>query len=301
MSNRPVLLSPSALEDRFPYRRVWRTALLEIGGLTGIAGALLLVARFSHSHPSDAVQATIDLALAIAPLILWLLFSYRGERSARRPRPRLPWIVFLTALLANAIGIPLTDQVFAVSDWLPSASFFTRLLGYTLIVGMTIEFLQFAVLRFVAWDELLKTRQDGIAYSLATALGYTTALNVHFVLSQTVISSVAAAQFAETAISQMAIAVMIGYTLAGLKIGRLPAFTLPVSLGTAALLQGLFIVARDGIITTAFSPTSAGSQPALGIVVALSLMAVLFAIIGFLIRAADFRDRRSPAFERQQL
>ena len=115
MSIRPALLTPfDAPQNVYPFRRIWRTALIEVGILTGIAAGLVLVARFTHISFSDTSRRLIGFTLALLPLLLWLFISYRGERRAARPRPRLPLVLFLSAIFANAIGGPLVDQVFAV-------------------------------------------------------------------------------------------------------------------------------------------------------------------------------------------
>src|SRR5579859_4523234 len=172
MSVRPTLLTPYDVpREVYPYRRVWRTALIEIGLLVALTAVVMLAMRVTHATLGDTTRHVIGLILALVPLGLWLAISYRGERHVPQPRARLLLVVLLSALLANAIGVPVVDRLFSVDQWLPTASAVTRMIGYTLIAGFTMEFLKFAVLRYSVWEEHIKTRQDGIAYSLAAAVG----------------------------------------------------------------------------------------------------------------------------------
>ena len=300
MSVRPALLTPfdAPRETAYPYRRVWRTALIEIGALIAITGIVLLAMRVTHAALGDTVRRGIGVILALVPLALWVAISYRGERRAAQPRARLPLVVFLSALLANAIGVPIVDRLFAVDQWLPLAGALTRILGYGLIAGFTIEFLKFAVLRYTVWGGQITTRQDGIAYSLAAALGYAVVLNLNFVFDQAADTASVALRVAGNTLSQAAIGVIVGSALTELKIGTPSMFGLPVSLGIAALLHGLFIVVRAGVVVGAFNTTASGNLPAAGLNAAVAMVAMIFSVIGFLVQTADARARRSPAFSR---
>lgn len=300
MSVHPTLLTPfdAPREAVYPYRRVWRTALIEIGALVAITGLVLLGMRIIHASLGDTTQRGVGVILALVPLALWLTVSYRGERRASQPRTRLPLVVFLSALLANAVGVPVVDRLFAVDQWLPLANALTRILGYALIAGFTMEFLKFAVLRYAVWEGQITTRQDGIAYSLAAALGYAVVLNLNFVFDQAADPGSVVLRVAGNTLSQAAIGIIVGSALAELKIGKPSVFGLPISLGIAALLHGLFIVARAGVVVGAFSTTASGNLPAASLIVAVALVAMIFSVIGFLVRTADARARRSPAFSR---
>ena len=299
MSVRPTLLAPYDVpREVYPYRRVWRTALLEIGLLVALTGAVLLGMRVTHATLGDTTRRVIGLLLAFVPLGLWWAISYRGERRAPQPRAQLPLVVFLSALLANAIGVPVVDRLFAVDEWLPAASAPTRILGYALIAGFTMEFLKFAVLRYTVWEGRFRTRQDGIAYSLAAAVGYAVVLNLNFVLDQAADPASVALRVAGNTLSQAAVGVIVGAVLAELKIGSASIVSLPVSLSAAALLHGLYITVRAGVIVGTFSTTASGNIPVASLIVAVALVGMVFSVIGFLVQTADARARRSPAFTR---
>ena len=299
MSVRPGLLAPfDAPKDVYPYRRVWRTALIEIGLLVTFTGIVMLGMRVTHPTLGDTSRHVIGLILALVPVGLWLAITYWAELQAPQPRARLLPVLFLSALLANAIGVPLVDRLFAVEEWLPAAGAVTRIIGYTLISGFTMEFLKFAVLRYTVWDEHLKTRQDGIAYSLAAAVGYAVVLNLNYVFDQPADPASVALRVAGNTLSQLAIGVIVGTVLAELKIGNLSIIGLPASLSIAALLHGLFITVRAGVVVGTFSTTASGNLPVASLIVAAALVVIVFSVVGFLVQTADARARRSPAFTR---
>ncbi|HLY28146.1 MAG TPA: hypothetical protein VKQ72_17505, partial [Aggregatilineales bacterium] len=136
MSFEPILLAPQQEEKEiFPFRRVWRTTLTEIGILLAFTFAVVLATRLYHGTFSARQEQFFGILFALLPLALWLMNSYLGERRAPQPRERLLTVALLSGLVANAIGIPLISGFFAVNDWLATASVTTRILGYTLTIG----------------------------------------------------------------------------------------------------------------------------------------------------------------------
>src|SRR4051812_34669118 len=123
MSFEPILLAPQEHEKEiFPYRRVWRTAIVEVAILMAMIVVTLIITRFFKGTLGETQSRMIGLTFALAPLVLWISFSYAGERRALQPRPRIFIVVLLSALVANAIGIPLLERVFTIDTWLATAS-----------------------------------------------------------------------------------------------------------------------------------------------------------------------------------
>lgn len=306
MSFEPILLAPQQEEKEiFPFRRVWRTTLTEIGILLALTFAVVLATRLYHGTFSDRQEQFFGFLFALLPLALWLMNSYLGERRAPQPRERLLTVALLSGLVANAIGIPLVNGFFAVNDWLATASATTRILGYTLTIGIVQEFLKYAVMRYSVWPDAFRTRSDGIAYALACGLGYATALNISFALISPLNPTSMALRVAETTLSQLAISTIVGYFLAELKLVNNPAIlSMPGALLLAALITGLSTVIRGGLVVGAISPASAtsaglsGSTALQGLGMAVFLVTVLFAIFYFLITNADTRAqlRSRPEF-----
>lgn len=299
MTSRPVLLSPQEPpREIVAYRRVWRTALTEAALLLAVAGGVLLVVRVLHPAFGANQKLAFDAALAGLPALLWFAISYRQEGRVRYPRERLLTVFVLSALVANGVGLPLLDRVFAVDSWLPTTSGLTRIMGYTLTAGFTHEFLKFAVLRFTIWPGAIGRRVDGVAYSLAAASGYALVLNLNGVLNEAADPAAVALRVAGVALSQMGIGTIMGYWLAELKLSRPSPVWLPLGLSGAALLHGLFITVRGGVIVGGIGATATGSSPIAGLGLAAFIVLALFAGVSFLIRNADERAKRSPEFSR---
>ncbi|MEP7285244.1 MAG: PrsW family glutamic-type intramembrane protease [Chloroflexota bacterium] len=293
MSFDPILLAPQQEErEVFPYRRVWRTALIEIAILLVLTVIAVLVTRFYTGTLTDAQRGLFSVAFAVTPLMLWIIFSYFGERRALLPRERLFAVMLLSVLAANAIGIPLVERVFAVDEWLSTASGSSRILGYALSVGVTQEFLKYLVMRYSVWPQAFHSRSDGIAYAMAASIGYATVVNLNYVFNTIADPGSAALHVAEFTLIQLAVGIIMGYFLAELKLSRdAGVFWVPGGLLFAALLTGLAITFRGGLIVGGIGPNGNASTAFQGLGIAIFLVAVLFASFYFLINNADERSR----------
>ncbi|MCC7447287.1 MAG: PrsW family intramembrane metalloprotease [Anaerolineae bacterium] len=302
MSFEPILLAPEReKKEVYPYRRVWRSALIEAGVMLALTVAAVLIERFARPQLGDTQRHIAALAFALAPFVLWYVFSYVAERQSPQPRTRLFTVAILGALVANAIGVPLIERVFTVDDWLSTAPGGSRILGYALTAGIVQEFLKYAVVRYSVWPNAFRIRSDGIAYALAASVGYATVLNVNFALNSTASLSMGALRITELALSQMAISTIMGFFLAELKITYRPAiFWLPGSLLLAALLTGFAVTFRGGLVVGGVGPDSTGNNAFQGLGASVFLVIFLFATFNFLINNADERaeTRRRAEFAR---
>ncbi len=300
MSFEPILLAPQREEkEHYPYRRVWRSALIEVAIVLLATVAMVLVARFAQPRLDDSQRRAVGVSFAVAPLALWVLVSYLGERRALQPRPRLFTVVILSALAANALGVPLVERVFAPGDWLTTASGSSRLIGYMLTVGIVQEFLKYAVIRYSVWPGCFRIRSDGIAYTMAAGIGYATVLNLNYAFVTSATPQMYALRFAETTFVQLAVGTIMGYFLAELKLTRSTGiFWLPGGLLLAAFLTSLAIVFRGGLVVGGISATGTANNAVQGLGMAVFLVIALFSSIYFLINNADERAhlRGRPEF-----
>jgi hypothetical protein len=300
VSFEPILLAPQKEEQEiYPYRRVWRTASIEVVVLLSVTVASVIVSRFWTPSLTETQRHVIGMGYALLPFFLWVGISYWAERRAQEPRARLFTVVILGALVANAVGVPLVDRVFAVDEWLTTASGSSRIIGYMLTVGITQEFLKYAVVRYSAWPGCFRIRSDGVAYSVAAAVGYATVLNVNFAVNTSATPAVYALQIAEATLAQVAISPIMGYFLSELKLTRNTGiFWLPGGLLLAAFLAALVIVLRGGLIVGGISPNTTASNAFQGLGASVFLVVFLFSSVYFLINNADERARlsRRPEF-----
>lgn len=290
MSFEPILLAPEqAVEERYPYRRVWRTSWLEVGTILVVVLAIFSLTRLFNALPANLHDTRLKVAVALVPLAAWLVFSYWGERRAPQPRRGLVQMVILGGLVANGIAVPLEEHLFLPDRWLPTQSFFGRVLGYATTVGFTAEFLKYAVVRYTIWPDRIRQRLDGVAYALAASVGYAVVLNLQVALFSDDTLVATALRVASNTFSQMGIGVIMGYFLAEMVVGRTPVFWLPMGLGIASLLSGIYYGFRSLTVVRSISATGSISAPLRGLALAVGLVAVLYATFAFLIESADAR------------
>ncbi|MBN1202374.1 MAG: PrsW family intramembrane metalloprotease [Anaerolineae bacterium] len=290
MSFEPILLAPEEEpEELYPYRRVWRTSWLEVGVLLIAVLTIYVLTDFLGALPPDLSDRLPKLGVALLPLAAWFVFSYRGERRALQPRAGLVGTLILGALVANGIAVPLEERLFTPDRWLLSAGFFGRVLGYMFTLGVTAEFLKYAVLRYTVWPRHFNQRLDGVAYALAAAIGFAGVYNVRFALYTDATLNATALRVASTTLSQLAVAPVMGFFLVELLIGRKPIAWLPIGLFLASFLSGLYYAFRGIAIISGLNVGATGSSPVRGLALAFGLVAIVFISMAFIIESADTR------------
>ena len=165
-------------------------------------------------------------------------------------------VFILGGLLAGAIGIPLLNNVFQISNWLFSG-FWINLLGAILVIGFSKEFLKYAAVRFSIYgSDEFDEHTDGIIYATAAGLGFATVLNVSFVVGSGGVNlGMGAVRIILTALAQASFAGITGYFLGREKLDHKPAWWVPLGISLAAVLNGLFnyvwgVLKRTGITTS---------------------------------------------------
>lgn len=286
-----VLITRRETRDDYPYRRIWRTALTECALLVAVCLAVYFADRIIGFRPRGALRQGINIALAVFPLLLWLIISFRVENLMREPRRGLLIVLGLSMLGANAIGVPLLDRALDLDSWLTNTTGTTRILGYTLTQGLVQQFIQYASVRYSVWETNIEKRTDGIAYMMAAAVGYAVVLNLNYVFDNDASSSAVALRVIELTLAQYAISPIIGYALWGLKF--VPTVTgMPISLISAALLTALTVNFRGSFILGGISATSSGSNPLQGIGFVAFLLIATFISYNFIVNNADERARQ---------
>ncbi|RPJ01042.1 MAG: hypothetical protein EHM39_03895 [Chloroflexi bacterium] len=290
MSFEPILLTPEEeLREAYPYRRIWRTSWLEVTTLLVVVLAIFVMTNLLSMLPADLEAPLPKVGIAILPLIVWLIFSYWGERRAMIRRHGLLKLAILGGLMANGIAVPLEEHLFLPEQWLPGTGFFGRALGYAFTVGFTAEFLKYTAIRYTIWPGRISQRLDGVAYGLAVALGYALALNLRFALFSDATLLATALRVASITFSQLSLGVVLGFFLGELAIGRTPVFWIPTGLMLAALLSGLYYAFRGIAIIGGLSVEGTGASPIRGLLLAFGLVAVIFVSFAFIIANADAR------------
>lgn len=290
------LVTPPEEEEVYPYRRVWRSLIIEIVVLLAIA--LVIVAVFSLFDPqlAVAVRHGLLLALALLPLGLWSLASLLQERFVPEPRQRLLVIIIVTMLAANAVGVPLVEEFLQIDRWLPQGTAVDRIIGYTFTFGITHTLIKYLIIYYAAARDHFRVRIDSVAYAVGSAVGYATILNLHYVASNSSAPlDVAMLRMVDTLLLQLMTSFVIGYGMAQVTFGQPTPLLLTLTLLLSASLTGVVIALRAGLVNANLFLGTSQTNPILGtLLVAAGTVATAF-IIGYLIENADRIDREAAA------
>ncbi|NJL93867.1 MAG: PrsW family intramembrane metalloprotease [Anaerolineae bacterium] len=169
--------------------------------------------------------------------------------------------------------------------WLAEAGFFTRVLGYTCTVGVTSELLKYIAIRYTIFPSRIRTRLDGLAYSVAASVGYAAVLNLHLVFDPDPTVTADAQRIAINFISQVGFGLIMGFFLGELALHDRPALFLGAGLALGALANGLYIAFRAIAAGSGFSVSNLNGL----ILVVFFVLGVALAV-NFLIRTFDARD-----------
>ena len=267
---------------------IWRAGLGHILGQ--VAFVFLVVALVSLLKPTLTGWSLVaaGLLLALIPALLWLIFFYQQDRLEPEPKSYVISVFILGALVAQAVGIPLLEDIFDVRHWLPISPW-VNLLGSILVIGFTQEFLKYAAVRYSVYPSAeFDERVDGVVYGTAAGLGYATMLNVHYVVASGGVNLQAGViRIVITALAQASFAGLTGYFLGRAKFEDEPVWWLPSGIALAAVLNGLFTYLRGELTTTGLGLTGGGFNPWPGLILAAIVAVVTFGAVFYLIRRAN--------------
>jgi RsiW-degrading membrane proteinase PrsW (M82 family) len=275
----------------------WRTSILLVVGLlvfVGIVYALDLLFKPAWIG-TDLILAGVLLALI--PALIWMVFFYIQDRLEPEPKGYILGVFLLGAILAAAVGIPLVDTFFRVSNWIYTDTAAT-ILGSILVVGFVQEFLKFAAVRYTIYQSAeFDEATDGVIYATAAGLGYATVLNIQFVIANGGVAlGSSVIRMVVVALAQASFAGITGYFLGRAKFEKKAWWWMPAGLTLAAVVNGLFNWLRGLLVQRGFSLTSATSNPWLGLVLAAVVAIITLGMILWLIR----RNIRTALAEKQE-
>lgn len=283
----PVLISRNDDQARSPYRAVWIATAIESTILVAVTVGLFLLNPQLRGVPLQVASAGI----ALLPLALWIVFSLLAERRAPQPRQGLLAVLALSAVLTNGVALPLQQRFFTPEIWLSTAPGLSRIIGYMLTVGIVQEFIKYAAVQYTVFPQAFRVRMDGIAYAITAGVGCATMLNLNLLLTDQNNVATIALRVCEITLAQVSLSLIVGFFMGELGIREASAFSVPIGVVIAALLNALTIVGRAGLIIGAVSPTSTASNPLQGISFVVGLLVVLMLVFRFLITNADERDQ----------
>ena len=279
---------------------VWRTAIAAVVALLIFVAAVVILDLVFKPQLSGGILILTGLILALVPAALWLVFFYQQDRLEPEPVGNVVRMFVIGLALAGAIGVPITDQLFAVQNWLYRDTL-TTWVGSIFITGGVAAFIIYATVRYFMFDEPeFDERTDGVVYATAAALGYATFLNLQFILASGGARLGTGEIFvAEVALAFAAFGGLLGYFLGRAKLEQDPIWWLPLGLVLTAFLGGLFVVLRGqldpGSIT--FAGRGSGLPSFNGLILAGILAVIVTVIVSYLIGLDIKRslDSKQPA------
>lgn len=291
--NSPRLITPPREEEEvYPYRRAWRSIFIESGAVIGVTLVLFVVVNFIGLDIPRDLRLYTNTTLAVFPTILWLVFSRVPENDVLEPRRRLLTTFTVTALVANAIGIPLINSVFEPDAWLPLQSDVNRVIGYMLTVGILQEFLKYLVLRYIVWPDYYRIRLDAVAYGVATATAYALVLNLNYVIENPAAASdvVMLRVFANLSI-QTAGSIIVGFGLSETLFSDALSFFMPMMIVLAALLAGVAIAMRSSFLNAVLGLSVSSQNEIFGLLFSLVFYFAPMAVFFFLFSITEQRQQ----------
>ncbi|MBC7870928.1 MAG: PrsW family intramembrane metalloprotease [Chitinophagaceae bacterium] len=292
----PRLLTPPREEEEiYPYRRVWSSIAIEGIGLFFITFGFYAAKNFlGFTFPAN-FRLPINLLLALAPVGLWLVFSYLRELRVLQPRRRLMVILVVTGLAANAIGFPLLNDYMQIDQWLSLSSAVDRIWGYALTVGVVQEVLKYMVVRYFIWPDRIRIRLDSVAYAAASAVGYATVANLQFIANGSPSPEIVAVRVFSATALHTATAVLVGYGLASSRFGTGSFILLPFMMFLSAVITGIAIPLRSGLVNAGLVQGTGNQNPLLGLLFSTGLYVVPLVIAAFLFNAQENRQEDTIA------
>lgn len=265
-------------------RGLWSSTALAVVGLVLFVLTINIVVGPTPLALSRGALVLVGVVLALVPAILWLAVFYAQDRLEPEPKERVLGVFALTALLAQAIGIPLVRDVFHVQEWFGPSPVALQVLGSILIVGMTQEYIKYAVVRYGIYrSPEFDERVDGVIYCAAAGLGYATLLNIHYVVGTGGARlQVGVLRIVVTALAQASFSGLMGYFLGRAKFENMGPLWLPGGLLLAGTLNGVVthLLREVTVRGLTFTPMN-------GLVLAAAVAAVVFGALYVLIHRVN--------------
>ena len=292
ISNPRLITPPREEEEIYPYRRAWRSIFIETGTMMVAMVLIFGLVNIIGLQVPDDFRLYSNIILAISPAIMWLLFSRLPENNAVEPRRRLLTTFTVTALVANAIGIPLIDSIFEPDSWLPLQSNVNRILGYMLTVGILQEFLKYLVLRYIVWPDYYRIRRDAVAYGAATAVAYAMVLNLNYVLANPAAASdVMMMRVFATLSIHLVGSIIVAFGLSETLFSDALSLFMPMMIMLAALLAGIAITLRSSFLNATLGLSVSAQREIFGLLFSLVFFVAPMAVFYFLFNVTEQREQ----------
>jgi hypothetical protein len=290
MSRTGLITPPPEREEIYPYRRAWRSIILEALILLTIVVIIFVLSAFLGVTFPPNIIPTMNLVLALLPLLLWFGLSWLPERLAPQPRARLSVVMILGALAANAVALPMLHQFYQIETWLPLADTLSRVIGYTFTLGIVQAAVMYFVIRYTVWRNL-RVWSDAVAYAAACAIGYTTTQALYLINLHTVTPDTAALFIFASLSQTMLTALIVAYGIADSAFSPSSVAILPFMVALSAIVIGIIVPLRGAIANAGFVLGVSAPSLLLSLVIDLAVLFGLGTVMAFFYTSAEQRNQ----------
>lgn len=252
-------------------RGFW-VAGLSVIGLTSVISVLLTILETATGGQWSPVwRGVVAIALVLIPALLWLFVFFREDALEPEPHQYVVGVFVLGMIAGGGLLTPVL-RVLDVTTWV-HAETWVGVLGSVvqgvIIAGVIWLAVRTTVFPTAEFDE----RIDGMIYAIAVALGVATADGLALVWASEMrgLAALAATVTVDTLLL-VAIGMIVGFALGGMKPGQMPGFAVAVSLLGSGLLWWLHDVLRVVIVLDSLQLSSI-RQLVPGLLVALGVLA----------------------------
>jgi protease PrsW len=262
---------------------LWRSSLWALLGLLAFVGVFNFLLPGLGTNLNEAGLIALGFVFSVVPALLWLAIFYRVDSREPEPKQFVIAVYLVGLLLAAALYLPVVNGLFGVDGWMYQ-TWWSQLLGEILVIGalgMGIVYLAVRVVVFTnpEFDE----RLDGIIYAMAAGLGVATIVNFAYVLQHGGVDlGIGSIRMVTNALGYASFAGVLGYFMGQAHFEKTPPYYVPLGVGLAAVLNGLYFYLLDRTGGGQF-----GSSAWTDLWLAAFVAVVVLAFVGALVRRSN--------------
>lgn len=256
----------------------WALALQILGLLVFVLLANFLFPTIGENF-STGWRVTLGMGVSLIPAFLWLAFFYGFDRVEPEPKQMVLTVFVAGAILYGALHAPLLNGIFQLDSWLYT-TWWSRLLGGILIVGIFEQYLVYLAVRYIVYDHPeFDERVDGVVYAVAAGLGIATVVNFIYVAERGGVDmGIGSLRMVINTLAYASFAGVFGYFIGQSRFEKTPVWYLPLGLSLAAISNGLLFYFLEGS-RSSLAPGLPWTDLLLAAIVAVAALLVAFWLV----------------------
>lgn len=256
------------------FSKVWRALFAHIASYGLVSAGLFVIFELLGWTIPAAVRPFVHVGIVFLPVLLWAWLIWRALRL-----PAMLLVCIVAMLAANGVSMPIFNAVFSSDSWLATQTTTNRIIGYTLTFGALHVFVQYAVLRYLAWH-YVETDDHAVSYAATVAVGYAAIISLNLLQTPITTGALSARAFAHFSVF-MSTNLFLAYALARVQFDNAFLLFMPMMLVFSAAFAGLVTTIRAGIQNAAFSVAVTASRPLFGFVFSVIIIVVSSVVVYF--------------------